>query len=217
MTRPRLSKVNAVIDGTQPPLMLQPTPRRPKRDLEQAISVAPIPPLRWHSRSGSLRRQLEAVGAAHGRRRRRYRSGPPWGTFVCQLLLPGVALDDYTVEIDGGSGDASIVATLKKGDGGDDGDANVVSNRASDSRTVTPVLVSDEADQEELEDYNVDADIGSYYVLVVVACDEFGSYNISFTNDVTEVESMLTSSVRLMWTVRFFPPACPRSLQPLTS
>ena len=64
-----------------------------------------------------------------------------------------VALDDYTVEIDGGSGDASIVKTLKKGDGGDDGDANVVSNRARDSRTVTPVLVSDEADQEELEDY----------------------------------------------------------------
>ena len=97
--------------------------------------------------------------------------------------LPGSDLDDYTVEIDGGSGDASIVKTLKKGDGGNDGDANVVSNRARDSRTVTPVLVSDEADQEELEDYNVDADIGSYYVLVVVACDEFGSYNISFTND----------------------------------
>ena len=96
--------------------------------------------------------------------------------------LPGSDLDDYTVEIDGGSGDASIVKTLKKGDGGNDGDANVVSNRARDSRTVTPVLVSDEADQEELEDYNVDADIGSYYVLVVVACDEFGSYSISFTN-----------------------------------
>ena len=29
----------------------------------------------------------------------------------------------YTVEIDGGSGDASIVATLKKSDDGDDGDA----------------------------------------------------------------------------------------------
>ena len=129
--------------------------------------------------------------------------------------LPGGDPDDYTVEIDGGSGDASIVATLKKGDGGNDGDANVVSNRARDSRTVTPVLVSDEADQEELEDYNVDADIGSYYVLVVVACDEFGSYNISFTNDndandvvdadlecVTDVDSaVLSASVSRIFTV----------------
>ena len=127
------------------------------------------------------------------------------------LTFPEVTIDDYTVEIDGGTGDASIVKTLKKGDGGDDGDANVVSNRARDSRTVTPVLVSDEADQEELEDYNVDADIGSYYVLVVVACDEFGSYNISFTNGdevvdadlecATDVDSaVLSASVSTIFT-----------------
>jgi hypothetical protein len=100
--------------------------------------------------------------------------------------LPAVGLDDYTVEIDDGTGSASIVATLKD----DDGDADVDSNRATDSRTVTPVLVDSKADQEELDDYNVDADMGSYYVLVVVECNEFGSYDISFTNDVTKVEEV---------------------------
>ena len=39
---------------------------------------------------------------------------------------------------------------------------------------------------EELDDYKVDAEEGSYYVLVVVKCHEFGTYDISFTNGVTD-------------------------------
>ncbi len=92
--------------------------------------------------------------------------------------LPAVGLDDYTVEIDDGTGSASIVATLKV----DDGEADVDSNRATDSRTVTPVRVNDSADRDELDDYGVDAEVGEYYVLVVVECNEFGTYDISFTN-----------------------------------
>ncbi len=100
-------------------------------------------------------------------------------------LLPslGDATHDYTVEIDDGSGSASIVETLRSGDGGaDGGDANVASNRATDSRTVTPVEVENNADRDELKDYGVDAEVGESYVLVVVECTEFGSYTISFTH-----------------------------------
>ena len=100
----------------------------------------------------------------------------------------------YTVAIDDRSGSASIVATLKRGDGGDDvGDADVASNRATDSRTLTPVKVNDNADRDELKDYGVDAEVGESYVLVVVECTEFGSYTISFTHagtggEVTEAD-----------------------------
>ena len=105
------------------------------------------------------------------------------------------SLDDYTVEIDDGTGSASIVATLEDVDG----DAEVDSNRATDSRTVTPVLVNSKADREELEDYDVTETGSAYYVLVVVECTEFGSYDISFTNthgpgardDVVEAEAEL--------------------------
>ena len=99
---------------------------------------------------------------------------------------PDTSLDDYTVEIDDddGSGSASIVATLRHGDGGDDGgDANVASNRATGSRTVTPVLVSDKADQEELKYYNVDAD--SRFVLTSSWSSNVANSaatTISFTN-----------------------------------
>ena len=98
----------------------------------------------------------------------------------------------YTVEIDDGTDTASIVATLKV----DDGEAEVDSNRPTDSRTVTPVLINDSADQDELADYGVDdAEVGEYYVLVVVECNEFGSYDISFTNNVTKADAEVDANL----------------------
>ena len=103
-----------------------------------------------------------------------------------RLSFPDFAPQAYTVKIKDGSGSASIVATLKD----DDDEADVDSNRGTESRTVTPVLIDTKADREELKDYGVTESGNAYYVLVVVECNEFGSYDISFTNgaDVAKAE-----------------------------
>ena len=102
-------------------------------------------------------------------------------TALVALKIAPDSLHEYTVDIDDGSGSASIVATLEQDA---DGDADIDSNRATGERDVTAFKVNNAADRNELEDY-FDAEIGSSYVLVVVECTEFGSYNISFTHDGT--------------------------------
>ena len=99
-------------------------------------------------------------------------------TALVALKIAPDSLHEYTVDIDDGSGSASIVATLEQDA---DGDADIDSNRATGERDVTAFKVNNAADRNELEDY-FDAEIGSSYVLVVVECTEFGSYNISFTH-----------------------------------